>query len=41
LLSPKRLGRLKQLQISAARSAEMIAELRLINKLCRHKIAEK
>ncbi len=48
-------GRLKQLQISAARSAEMIAELqdkkqqidekieelRLINKVCRQKIAEK
>jgi DNA-binding transcriptional MerR regulator len=48
-------GRLKQLEISAARSAEMIAELqakrqqidekieelRLINKVCRQKIAEK
>ena len=48
-------GRLKQLEISAARSAEMIAELqdkkqqidekieelRLINKVCRRKIAEK
>ncbi len=48
-------GRLKQLEISASRSAEMIAELqdkkqqidekieelRLINKVCRQKIAEK
>lgn len=48
-------GRLKQLEISAARSAEMIVELqdkkqqidekieelRLINKVCRQKIAEK
>ena len=48
-------GRLKQLEISAARSAEMIAELeakkqqidekieelRLINKVCRQKIAKK
>ena len=48
-------GRLKQLEISAARSAQMIAELeekklqidekieelRLINKVCRQKIAKK
>ena len=48
-------GRLRQLEISAARSAEMIAELeekkrqidekieelRLINKVCRQKIAKK
>ena len=48
-------GRIKQLEISAARSAEMIAELqakkqqidekiqelRLINKVCRQKIARK
>jgi DNA-binding transcriptional MerR regulator len=48
-------GRLKQLEISVARSAEMIAELedkkrqidekieelRLINKVCRHKIKKK
>lgn len=48
-------GRVRQLEISVARSAEMIAELeekkrqideklaelRLINKVCRHKIAQK